>query len=197
MSRAPQQRRIATHSRLIAAAKEIVAGSSFADMRVEEVVLKAGVAKGTFFAHFKDKDALMEDLIGADLEAAIAAMRAAPAPQDVNGFTQALAPLSAVMGKERVVFDVILRRSGALADQDFGPIAQNFVDQIMLMAEWIAPLQGRTLRDDTDAALLAEGVQAFVVQTIAMSFCAVESAVPSPDRLQAYLTPWLGLPPLR
>lgn len=197
MPRAPQKRRLETHARLLAAAKDILADGSYAAMRVEEVVLKAGVAKGTFFVHFKDKDALMEALVGEDLDAAMQGMCAVPAPDDVETFVHSLAPLMQVFASERIVFDLIMRHSGALALTDIGPIARNFIDQIDLFAGWIAPLQGKAFRADTRAELLAEGVQAFVVQAVALSFCAVESRIAVPDRLQSYLTVWLGNPAAR
>lgn len=193
MSRAPQQRRIDTRNRLIAAAQAIVAKSNLADMRVEDVVKDAKVAKGTFFSHFGDKDALMAELIGADLNAALDEMRAGPKPQDIATFCTALTPLVDAMGKERTVFDVVIRYSGAAAVTDVGPIAQNFSDQIYLMIDWITPLQGGCMRDDVPAPLLAEGVQAFVVQAIAMSFCAVEGQAEMDDRLAQYLNAWLAL----
>lgn len=194
MSRAPQQRRIATHTRLLAAAREIVAASSYADMRVEEVVLRAGVAKGTFFSHFKDKDALMVVLIGEELERVMAELAAAPAPTDVQSLIATLAPLIDMMGAERTVFDVVVRNSGAMAIEELGPIAQNFVDQITLFVRWIAPLQGTAFRTDVDPALLGEGIQAFLIQCIAMNFCLVESQMALEERLLSYLTPWLTVP---
>lgn len=194
MSRAPQQRRLATNARLLDAARAIVAASSYADMRVEEVVLKAGVAKGTFFSHFKDKDAIMVALIGEDLERAMREMHAKPAPESVADLVDALAPLIAIMAADRVAFDVVVRNSGAMAVEALGPIAQNFVDQVTLFVAWIMPLQGRVFRADVDAALLGEGIQAFLIQCIAMNFCLVENQTPLEDRLTAYLTPWLIAP---
>ena len=194
MSRAPQQRRIATHARLLDAAREIVAASSYSDMRVEEVVLRAGVAKGTFFSHFKDKDALLVVLIGEELERVMAEIKAGPRPADVNGVVTALLPLIEVLGAERMVFDVALRNSGALSIEEVGAIGQNFIDQIHLFIDWIAPLQGSVYRSDVEAPLLAEGIQAFLVQCIALNFCMVECQTPLEARLLSYLTPWLNAP---
>ena len=197
MTRAPQKRRLETHARLIAAAKEIVADQSFSAMRVEEVVLKAGVAKGTFFSHFRDKDALMEALVAEDLNAVLQRMRDGPAPIDVDSFVTALAPLMGVLASERIVFDLIMRHSGALALEDIGPIAENFIKQIALFADWIGPQQGRAFRADASSALLAEGIQAFAVQSVALSFCAVESRMPVSERLESYLAVWLASPAVR
>lgn len=197
MSRAPQKRRLETHARLLEAAKAIVADNSFAAMRVDEVVLKAGVAKGTFFAHFKDKDALMEALVAEDLAAAMVTMQSSALPDSVDAFVNAVSPLMCVFGSERIVFDLIMRHSGALALDEIGPIAQNFIDQIGLFATWIAPGQGQIFRADAPPDLLAEGVQAFLVQAVALSFCAVESRIPVPDRLRSYLAVWLAAPAVR
>lgn len=194
MSRAPQQRSIATKASLLKAAHDIVVASSFTDMRVEEVVLRAGVAKGTFFSHFKDKDAIMVALIGEDLATVTDQMRAAPAPTDAATMVDALAPLIAIIGAERTVFEIVVRHSGAMSITDIGPIGQNFIDQVHLFAGWIAPLQGTIYRTDVAPELLAEGIQAFVIQCIAMNFCLVESETPLADRLRAYLVPWLSAP---
>ncbi|MEM6624872.1 MAG: helix-turn-helix domain-containing protein, partial [Pseudomonadota bacterium] len=78
MKRAVQKRTLETRARLIAAAEEIVARDGYEALRVEEVVLRAGVAKGTFFAHFRDKDVLMERLIGPKIDAELDRIAALP-----------------------------------------------------------------------------------------------------------------------
>ena len=191
MSRAPQKRKTETRQRLVSAAQAIVARSTLADMRVEDVVRDAQVAKGTFFSHFGDKDALMAELIGADLNDAMDRMRAASAPIDAETLCAALRPLVDVIASERIIFDVVIRYSGAAAITEIGPIAQNFIDQVYLMIDWIAPLQGHRIRADVPAPVLAEGVQAFLIQAVAMSFCAVEGQIGTHERLQTYLMAWL------
>lgn len=191
-TRAPQKRRIATRDRLLQAADEIVADEGMEALRVEEVVLRAGVAKGTFFSHFGDKDGLLAVLIGARLEAATDRLRAAPRPTTPEEIAAALGPLMKEMARERIVFDVVLRYSGAAAVTEVGPIAQNFIDQIELLIGWIEPLRGRAIRDDIDTGLLAEGVQAFLIQAIALSFCAIEGCIDREERLRTYLDAWLS-----
>ncbi len=58
------QRTLEIRSRRTALADGIVAENGFEVLRIEELVLRAGVAKGTLFAHFKDKDELMDLRIG-------------------------------------------------------------------------------------------------------------------------------------
>ncbi len=72
MTRKVQTRTLATRDRLLAAGREIVAAVGMAGLRTEEVVLRAGTAKGTFFAHFQDRDhflaALLAERLGEELE---------------------------------------------------------------------------------------------------------------------------------
>ena len=77
---AVQKRTLQTRSRLLSVAQERVKTSGYEALRVEEVVVGASVAKGTFFAHFRDKDALMEILIGAELDACLDQAAAIPPP---------------------------------------------------------------------------------------------------------------------
>ena len=190
---APQQSRtLKTRARLIAAAEEVISETGFGALRVEEVVRRAGVAKGTFFAHFHDKDALMDQLIGARIDHQLDRMQAAPPPGSVPALVEALTPLMGLMTCERYVFDVIIRHSGAAALEQIGPIAATFERFITVTAAWIA--QG-PFRQDADPGLLAEGLQAFVVQAMALNFCALNATRPLEDRLAPYLDLWLMAAP--
>ncbi len=191
MTKPMQKRSVQTRKKLIDTARSIIAANGFAAMRVEDVVQSAGVAKGTFFSHFKDKDALMDLVIGARLDAFLDNMEGLAPPADLDDLVDRLMPLLTFMATERYVFDVIIRHSGATAKEEIGPIAQTFDRQIEILQDWLS--EG-PFRDDVPATLLAEGVQAFIVQGLALHFCAIQSAQPIRERLIAYLAAWL-LPP--
>lgn len=188
MGRAPQKRTLETRAKLVAAAQAIVSESSYTELRTEDVVQRAGVAKGTFFAHFKDKDALMDQLIGARINECLDDIEARPAPGTIDELITTLMPLVNLMRCERYVFDVILRLSGAAAIEEIGPIAQTFERQIIVMTGWLA--QG-LFRTDISPQLMAEGVQAFYIQAMALNFCAINQVVPVEDRMREYLKAWL------
>lgn len=188
MARAIQKRTLATRARLVDAAEEIIEESGFDALRVEEVVQRAGTAKGTFFTHFKDKDALMDELIAKRIDAHLDALEAAPAPRSAEEFAEALMPLCAFMTCERYVFDVILRHSGAAAIDEIGPIAMTFGRQIEVLQKW---LEQTTFRPDLSVDLCAEGVHAFMLQAMATHFCALHNAQSIRDRLVPYLKAWL------
>ncbi len=71
-----QQRRAAI---LDAALDEFVA-RGFAATRLDDVAARAGVAKGTIYLHFKDKDALFQELVRTALVPLIGQMTAPPPP---------------------------------------------------------------------------------------------------------------------
>ena len=188
MKKAVQQRTLETRSRLTSVADQLVAEKGFEALRIEETVQAAGVAKGTFFAHFKDKDELMDLLIGQRIETLLDRMAAEPAPRDADQLAQRLMPLVELMSSERYVFDLIMRRSGALAVEEIGPIALSFGRLGELVGQWLA--QG-AFRQDVPIEILVEGVEAFLMQTLALNFCALHKDKTIKARLQPYLRAWL------
>jgi AcrR family transcriptional regulator len=188
MARAQQKRTLATRSRLIAASEKIIEKRGFEELRVEEVVSLAGTAKGTFFAHFKDKDALMDQIIGGRIDQHLDALAAHAAPKSVEDMIEMLLPLCDFMTRERYVFDVILRYSGAAAVEEIGHIATTFGRQIEIFESWLTKAQ---FRHDIAPSLQAEGVQAFMVQAMASNFCALHNTLSIQERLKPYLLAWL------
>jgi AcrR family transcriptional regulator len=189
MKKALQQRTLETRSRLTSVADQLVAEKGFEALRIEETVQTAGGAKGTFFAHFKDKDELMDLLIGQRIETLLDRMAAEPAPRDADQLAQRLMPLVELMSSERYVFDLIMRRSGALAVEEIGPIALSFGRLGELVGQWLA--QG-AFRQDVPIEILVEGVEAFLMQTLALNFCALHKDKTMKARLQPYLRAWLA-----
>jgi len=183
-----QPRTLKTRAKLIAAAQTLIAAGGYEALRVEEVVKNAGVAKGTFFAHFRDKDALMDLLIGAKIDALLDDLAQQPVPGSTAELIAAMDPMMRFMTCERYVFDVILRHSGAALSDQIGPIANTFGRHLNVVADW---LRDGPFRRDISALLMAEGVQAFLVQVMALHFCALHSDVDMRDRLQIYLDAWL------
>lgn len=188
-----QSRTLKTRAKLVASAEAVIAENGYQAMRVEEVVKRAGVAKGTFFAHFKDKDALMDQLIGGRIDAYLDHIAKVKPPQTVDQVIEILMPMLRFMTCERYVFDVLLRYSGAAAVDTIGPIAMTFERHVMVQIGWY---ENGPFRRDVPAMLLAEGVLAFAVQAMSLAFCALHSSVDLDEQLKPYLDAWL-LPPTR
>lgn len=190
MNKPVQARTLKTRAKLIEAAKSVVATSGYEGLRVEEVVSRAGVAKGTFFAHFRDKDALMDQLIGTQAIDILDAISAGPPPKSARDMVRALRPLITFVTSERYVFDIVLRYSGAAGISDIGPIAQSFERQYYLSLQWVSH-PDLPVRDDIPMELVAEGIGAFLIQAISLNFCALHSSVSVEERLIPYLEAWL------
>ncbi|NOD34959.1 MULTISPECIES: TetR/AcrR family transcriptional regulator [unclassified Ruegeria] len=188
MQKAIQKRTIKTRAKLLSAAEAVVRSDGYQALRVEDVVKAAGVAKGTFFAHFNDKDALMEILIGERLNACLDQAEAGTPPKTVDEIIVALEPVHSFMTSERYVFDLLIRYSGATAIEDIGPIAYCFERYFRVVMLW---LEAADMRKDVPPELLAEGVQAFAIQAMSLRFCALHSATTFTDRLETYLDAWL------
>lgn len=183
-----QKRSLATRAKLIQSAQKVISSKGYGGMRVEEVVHDAGVAKGTFFAHFRDKDALMDFIIGREIDAYLDGFEKLSAPENLDVLTHRFLPLMQFMTRERYVFDVILRHSGAAAKEEIGPISCTFDRQISILTQW---LSDGPFRKDVLPEILAEGFQAFAVQCMALHFCAINNEKPMQMRLRLYLDAWL------
>lgn len=188
MIKQTQKRSIETRAKLIRVAKEVISAHGYGAMRVEEIVKTAGVAKGTFFAHFKDKDALMDLIIGAEINSFLDNAEKLPDPKGLDELVLRLQPLMNFMTSERYVFDVIVRHSGAAVKEEIGPIAQTFDRTIEIASQWLAK---GNFRKDVSEVLLAEGIQAFAVQAMALHFCAINNKEEMYSRFKTYLQAWL------
>jgi AcrR family transcriptional regulator len=195
-TRAPQKRRLETRARLIDVATGIVDKHGYSALRVEDVVEQAGVAKGTLFSHFTDKNGLLAVLIGARVMDLLDDMDAQAAPDTIAELNVRLAPLVDFVAQDRLIFDILLRYSGSTGTDMDEVVTQGFLRQITLFATWLARLQATgQVRNDQPAEVLAEGIQAFVNHVLALSFCAGHAIENGPaTALEPFLLAWLGVP---
>jgi AcrR family transcriptional regulator len=196
MTRAPQRRRLETRAKLLSVASGIVQAQGYSGLRVEDVVHQAGVAKGTLFSHFKDKDGLLAVLIGDEVTRLLDEMEAAGVPSDASGLTARLTPHLDYVAQDRVIFDLLLRYSGTTAAEPDEVVAASFIRQVTLLTSWLEHLQAAgKIRQDQPPQLLAEGVQGFLNHVLALSFCMEHENVSLPaETLAPYLQAWLQPP---
>jgi AcrR family transcriptional regulator len=179
---------VETRARLLAVACQMVEEAGYPGLRVEDLVARAGVAKGTFFTHFQDKDTLMDHLIGARIDQHLDHLARMPAPASVEQLADAMLPLLAFLASERFVFDVVLRRSGAAAIEEIGPIAETLGRLAHIFAGW---LPAAPFRRDVAPDVLTEGFEALSLQVLALNFCGINKTLPMRERYVAYLRAWL------
>ena len=188
MTKPIQKRTLKTRANLISAAKQIIDKDNFEALRIEDVISIAGTAKGTFFAHFKDKDALMDLIIGEKINVYLDEVETLPPPDSITDILNAFEPLVQFMASERYVFDVIIRYSGAAQIDQIGHIATTFGRQTTVLESWLSKAN---FRKDISPELQAEGIQAFMIQATALKFCELHNSQSINDRFSLYLNAWL------
>lgn len=113
----PAQR---TREALLEAGDALAASDGLAAMSVKRITTLAGVAKGTFYLHFEDRDAFIRALHGrfyARLEAGVATAQAEAAPGEPRVWAGIVAYLDACL-RDRAVKALLLeaRSDGVLAE---------------------------------------------------------------------------------
>jgi AcrR family transcriptional regulator len=63
---------------ILAAALDEFSSCGFAAARLDDVARRAGVAKGTIYLHFRDKETLFQEIVRSELSPVVAALEAAP-----------------------------------------------------------------------------------------------------------------------
>jgi AcrR family transcriptional regulator len=76
--RARASRRNERHAAILAAALAEFAARGFAATRLDDVARRAGIAKGTIYLYFRDKEALFQELVRTMLSPLVGAIAAAP-----------------------------------------------------------------------------------------------------------------------
>lgn len=71
----------ATRAAILEAALDEFSAKGFAGARLDDVARRAGVAKGTIYVHFRDKETLFQELVRAYLGPVVALAEAAPAQE--------------------------------------------------------------------------------------------------------------------
>ncbi len=167
MTRKVQARTLATRDRLLEAGRGIVATSGMAGLRTEEVVLKAGTAKGTFFAHFADRDHFLAALLAERLTESLAAERA---PSDRAALSGLLARLYLAFAIDADTVALLARFSGpAGAGLGLDLLICRVVE---LLAEGVAKLQAAgEMANAAEPGVLAEALMALVFHAAASAQC--------------------------
>lgn len=162
-----QARSLATRDRLLAAGRGLVADAGMTALRTDEVVLRAGTAKGTFFAHFPDRDHFLAALLAESLRVEFAGLvapadrpsllglldlvflRFAADPETVALLARFSGPAGAGLGLDRMICSVTDRLAEGLAALQAGGLVAN-----------------RAAPD-----VLAEGLMALVFHAAALAQC--------------------------
>ncbi len=75
---AREERKVERREAILAAALEEFSARGFAATRLDDVARRAGVAKGTIYLYFRDKESLFQELVRSMLGPMVGAIEAAP-----------------------------------------------------------------------------------------------------------------------
>jgi TetR/AcrR family transcriptional regulator, fatty acid biosynthesis regulator len=183
-ARRPQARTAQTRERLLAAARDIVAEVGLAGLRTDAVVARAATAKGTFFAHFPDKDHLLALLLAEELAVMLVDL---PPLTTRKALTVALDRIfgSFADGPETIV---LLSRFSGQSGAGLG-LDVVICDIIARLAHGLAALQAQgRITSVADPAVLAEGLVAFLFHAAASAQCpAAGDGAAARERAEALL----------
>lgn len=193
MSRRTQHRSLETRRKILDSARVIASEGGYGGLTTTGVASRAGVAKGTVFAHFGDKAGLLAALMVEEL-AEISVESSAGGDGDVVPlFVDLVWPFVRFLSREREIYRVYLHRAGADDEHpnpDFFAELCRFQDGLRdVVAAWQA--DGR-VRADLPAKTLASGIVAFLDHVVSSRHC---GEIPTEDTqrntLEELLRGWL------
>jgi len=179
-----QQRAQETRDRLFFAACELFVANGYAGTTVDSIAARAGVAKGTFFVHFKTKDAVATQLIanqtGAARRARDKVLAAGGSP--VDGLVATVLTLGKQAGASRM-----LSRAVLAATLESGEVAGDSTKlfegiRAILLADAQAAKRAGMLSRRADPKQLAWSLLAAYLGSV-LSFASNPGAVPLVDGL--------------
>jgi AcrR family transcriptional regulator len=169
MTRKVQARTLQTRDRLLAAGHEILSATGMQGLRTEEVVLKAGTAKGTFFAHFPDRDHFLAALLGERMTAELADLAA---PGDRKALFAVLDQVFISFAADPDTVALLARFSGP-AGAGLG-LDQMICRVVERLAEGVALMQAQgQIGNRAAPEVLAEGLMALIFHAAASAQCTV------------------------
>lgn len=151
-----------TRARIFAAAAELFSKHGYQVTTVDKIAMQAGVAKGTFFVHFRSKDAVIAELVGVQTRAARKARGEALAKR---GPIAALRAMVMTLGEHGAASRALSRGvlTAVLDSQEVSGVSNQMFDQVL--AEMMADAQaakragllGKTVDPETLARSLLVG----------------------------------------
>lgn len=199
-----------TRAGLLAAARALFAERRMEAVSVDDIIAKAGVAKGTFYYHFDDMNAITDAVgreIAADLARALAALRMpllspmARIARAVDAFlrraaadkdwarllarTAAAAPRSAIPNRPDLIDDLKLAQASGLLRLSNVELAADLVLAMVLEAT-MAMCEG------ADAEIVIPEMISAVLRTVGIAPAAAEKIVQQVRALP--MPPWVPAP---
>ena len=132
----PNREREQRRAQILEVATQVFAEKGYHDARIDDIVVRAGIARGTFYLYFSDKRAIFEELVGAFLTRLNDAIErielADDAPRHMNELTANLRRVFALFAANPEMARILLSAAVGL-DADFDRRLLGFYDEINAM----------------------------------------------------------------
>jgi AcrR family transcriptional regulator len=168
-----------TRARLFASAIELFRKHGYHATTIDRIASRAGVAKGTFFVHFKSKDAVIAELVRIQTAAAREerASTLAKGKGPVESLRAAVMTLGEYASKSRSLSRGVL--TATLESQDAGGQASTMFDEVYadMRMDANAAKEAGLLRSRVDPATLAASLMASYLGSV-LHFASSPNAKP-------------------
>lgn len=132
----PSREREQRRAQILAVATEVFAEKGYHDARIDDIVVGAGIARGTFYLYFSDKRSIFEELVDgflARLDASIERIELTDnAPRHMNEIAENLRRVFARFAAEPAMARILLSAAVGI-DADFDRKLLAFYDEVTAM----------------------------------------------------------------
>lgn len=181
-----ERRKLALREEIIDAAIDVFAESGYHDAGVADIAKRVGIGHSTFYRHFENKRAILDEVINTVIERSVAALAAENAPEAVNTLDayrdqagRIAAAIEEISSDVRVVRLLLIE--GASVDTDMRQRVDGMVDLLVTMAAsyYQHGLESGYLRADLDATATA---RALVGMIFGLAMIGLNPAMEQHDR---------------
>ena len=178
MTRKTQKRTHETKARILEAARQLTDGKPFDAVSMDAIARQSGVAKGSLFAHFTDKNGLLSHVVAEPLQAIVDdwAIEGVDGESRLAELLDRSMALVDLLSADRAVLQIYLDYSGATSSnvsEPFSASLEALEDRLFSFLSHWREKGGDpfALRSDLDVAALASGVSAFVTTAAIYRAC--------------------------
>lgn len=195
-----QKRSYETRASILEAARKLTTGRSFDDVSTESIAKESGVAKGTIFAHFGDKNGLLSFLVAERIQAIVDGWNEAPADPGNHQDHLVLQSMKLInlLSTDRTILQIYLDFSGATShktSEQFLAALDALETKLLSFLEDWNKTSSEVIRTDLTPADLAAGISAFVTTAAIYRSCGkidsdAECRMLLERQFQAWLSPF-------
>jgi len=191
MAKKPQKRTLQTRKKILRTARSLVQEFGFDGVSTDVITRESGVAKGTLFAHFGDRNGLMSCLLDERLAAMLDEWQKSSLASD-KGMVVLLKRSMAfinLMASDRGVFSLFLQNSGVTSPNTSPKFYETLTRLTNLLTDHLEQWSNdktasERLRVDLTPTELGDGLIAFMIQAASRHLC---GEIPDRENVKAML----------